>query len=157
MNGPTDWICQDQLTLFAEDSPAKTSPLQAGEQDSQESAPVSSTTHLLSRRMSKRDGSSWKTCRDFSQQIKDAILGQSSLHWARQGFTTESGELLIRNTSESRNAAVDCSLSQVLQDRPDDRYWLSPKAAQGILTRATRRGRTLPEPLHQALTELSMR
>jgi hypothetical protein len=36
-----------------------------------------------------------------------------------------------------------------------DKYWLSARAAAGILKRANRRGRTLPQPLQAALTELA--
>jgi hypothetical protein len=44
------------------------------------------------------------------------------------------------------------SLSEVLQRiGPDERYWLSPKACAGILRRAGRRGKALPEALKQAL------
>lgn len=44
------------------------------------------------------------------------------------------------------------SLSDVLQRiGPDEPYWLSPKACAGILRRATRRGKTLPDELTAAL------
>ena len=44
------------------------------------------------------------------------------------------------------------SLSEVLQRiGPDERYWLSPKACEGILRRARRRGNALPVPLEKAL------
>lgn len=37
----------------------------------------------------------------------------------------------------------------------DAKYYLSPKAAKGILRRAQRRGRTLPALLEQALREIA--
>ena len=44
------------------------------------------------------------------------------------------------------------SLSEILlRIGPDERYWLSPKACQGILRRAGRRGKALPEALQGAL------
>jgi hypothetical protein len=44
------------------------------------------------------------------------------------------------------------SLSEVLQQIDADApYWLSPKACQGILRRAGRRGKALPEALQTAL------
>jgi len=44
------------------------------------------------------------------------------------------------------------SLSEILlRIGPDERYWLSPKACQGILRRAGRRGKALPEALQAAL------
>ena len=43
-------------------------------------------------------------------------------------------------------------LSEILQRiGQDERYWLSPKACAGILRRATRRGRALPDSLEAAL------
>jgi hypothetical protein len=42
-------------------------------------------------------------------------------------------------------------LSQVLLSHAEPRYFLSAKAATGILRRASRRGRTLPQPLEEAL------
>lgn len=47
------------------------------------------------------------------------------------------------------------SLSSVLQAHVSPKYFLSPKAAVGILRRAEKRGRELPEPLRSALTLLA--
>lgn len=56
------------------------------------------------------------------------------------------------STSESPNDAVESSLRDVLETSPvPAKYFLSQKAAQGILRRAERRGRRLPEPLRTAL------
>lgn len=42
-------------------------------------------------------------------------------------------------------------LSAILESNPDPKYNLSPKACQGILNRAERRGKKLPEALRTAL------
>jgi hypothetical protein len=42
-------------------------------------------------------------------------------------------------------------LSQILEQNPDPKYNLSAKACQGILNRATRRGKELPKMLQDAL------
>ena len=42
-------------------------------------------------------------------------------------------------------------LSQILEDSPHPKYSLSEKACAGILNRANRRGKKLPEALEQAL------
>ena len=42
-------------------------------------------------------------------------------------------------------------LSQILEDAPHPKYYLSAKACQGILNRARRRGKQLPEELERAL------
>ena len=149
---PSDWW--EEPTLFAEDSPAKTYPSQASEQDLQGNVPASSGMHLLSRRMSKRDGSSWRTSPGCLRQIRDAISEQSSLHWTTQGFLTSNGKCWIRSSSECPNVAVASSLSQVLLTQVDDRYLLSAKAASGILRRTEGRGKPLPEALRMALEQV---
>ena len=54
---------------------------------------------------------------------------------------------------ECPNAAVESSLSQILQPMTDvsEKYYLSPRACQGILRRAKERGKELPEELRIAL------
>lgn len=58
---------------------------------------------------------------------------------------------MMRNTGESPNAAVESRLSQILEATPPTKYCLSARACQGILRRAERRGKDLPEMLKQAL------
>ena len=135
----------------AGDSPARTYPLPDVEQVLLENGQDFSGTRLLSQRTSKRDGLSWRTSPGYLHQIKDAISEQSSLHWPKQGICMSNGECLTRNSLESPNVAVVSLLSQVLQTEVDDRYLLSPKAAAGILRRAGRRGKKLPERLEGVL------
>jgi hypothetical protein len=47
------------------------------------------------------------------------------------------------------------TLSDVLEDSVDRRYFLSPKACAGILRRASKRGRPLPDALAEALTSIA--
>lgn len=62
------------------------------------------------------------------------------------------GGCLTLSTSEWPNDGAACSLSDVLETRPlPQRYFLSPRAAAGILRRAETRGRELPTPLRLAL------
>lgn len=61
------------------------------------------------------------------------------------------GECMTRNTGESPNAAVGSRLSQILEATPQEKYSLSAKACQGILRRAERRGKDLPETLKAGL------
>lgn len=65
------------------------------------------------------------------------------------------GEYTTRNTGESPNAAVESRLSQILEATPHTKYCLSARACQGILNRAARRGKGLPEMLKAALTRQS--
>jgi len=57
----------------------------------------------------------------------------------------------IRSISEWPSAAAVCSLSDILETGVPPKYFLSPKAARGILSRAERRGKALPEHLKAAL------
>jgi hypothetical protein len=57
----------------------------------------------------------------------------------------------MHSFGESPSAVVESHLSQILEDNPHPKYSLSAKACQGILNRASRRGKKLPEPLENAL------
>lgn len=58
--------------------------------------------------------------------------------------------------SDWPNDAAVCSLSQVLvRGLIPPEYFLSSKACAGILRRAEKRGKTLPEPLMRALTAVA--
>ena len=55
------------------------------------------------------------------------------------------------NTGVSPRGAKESSLSQILQADPPLKYYLSPKACLGILRRAFKRGKELPQKLEGAL------
>jgi hypothetical protein len=65
----------------------------------------------------------------------------------------------MRSSSECPNddGEYSSSLASILvsPQEVDSKYYLSPKAAEGILRRAGRRGKTLPEALQKALEELA--
>lgn len=83
--------------------------------------------------------------------IKVDGLTQTSL-WEPDGRLLT--ELSILNTGESPNAAVESTLSQILEASPvPERYYLSAQACEGILRRANRRGKELPEMLRIALEQ----
>lgn len=63
------------------------------------------------------------------------------------------GEPWMRNTGESPSAVVESILWQILEANVPEKYYLSPKACQGILKRAERRGKKLPAILREALEE----
>ena len=75
--------------------------------------------------------------------------------WLDSGMGTPT-ECWTLSTSESPSDASGSSLQDVLETGPHlSRYFLSPKAAGGILRRAGRRGRELPAHLAEALSQLS--
>jgi len=81
-------------------------------------------------------------------------LAASSVRWANSGMGGATGCLML-NTSESHKDADECLLSDVLEtgDLPQ-KYYLSPRACQGILNRAERRGKVLPAMLKAALDNI---
>lgn len=81
---------------------------------------------------------------------KDGQLGgATTTRWEEDGAWL--GECMMRNTGESPNAAAVSRLSQILEVTPQEKYSLSAKACQGILRRAERRGKDLPETLKAVL------
>lgn len=64
-------------------------------------------------------------------------------------------EFLTRNIGESPSAAVESTLSQILEANVPKKYYLSAKACEGILRRAERRGKELPPMLKTALEQQS--
>ena len=61
------------------------------------------------------------------------------------------GELSMLNIGESPNEERESTLSQILEANPHHKYYLSKIACEGILKRASRRGKELPEVLRMAL------
>ena len=61
------------------------------------------------------------------------------------------GESWTLNTGVSPREGRACSLSQILEDSPPRKYYLSRKACLGILRRARERGKPLPPQLEAAL------
>ena len=130
---------EDQVSLFDQDSwSGKMSPEHSVQTGGQISKPSSK----------KR----------FALQIRKLptfhYLPKESGRW--QIPTTEMGGLLptefsMHSFGESPSAAVESRLSQILEDTPHPKYFLSAKACQGILRRAERRGKELPPELKTAL------
>ena len=67
------------------------------------------------------------------------------------------GAFSMLNIGECPNVDAESSLSRILEPRQDVRakYYLSPKACEGILRRARERGKELPPELKEALERQS--
>lgn len=104
-----------------------------------------------SRQSSKRSSASQSRKPPILKCLKKAgqLGGATTMKWEDDGAWL--GECMTRNTGESPNAAVGSRLSQILEATPQEKYSLSAKACQGILRRAERRGKDLPETLKQVL------
>ena len=75
------------------------------------------------------------------------LLGES--YW--ELISPWRGGASMLNTGVSPREERESSLSRILQDHPPKRYYLTRKACQGILRRASERGKELPEKLKRAL------
>ena len=122
---------------------------------------------------SGNDGRSSKMCLDSSAVKEDETLLRWLEHYLGPTLTfrtvagqtpvchlgqkdLSSGQLWMRNSSEFRNDAHVSSLSEILEPgNIDPRYCLSPTACRGILRRAEKRGKKLPEQLQNALSSVA--
>lgn len=109
------------------------------------------TKEKTSRQSSKRSSASQNRKPQILKCLKkDGQLGvATTMKWEDDGAWL--GECMTRNTGESPNAAVVSRLSQILEETPQEKYSLSAKACQGILRRAERRGKDLPDLLKTVL------
>jgi hypothetical protein len=72
-----------------------------------------------------------------------------SMAWTDDGALL--GEYMMRSFGECPREENESRLSQILQEEAPQKYSLSAKACTGILNRAKRRGKQLPEALEAAL------
>jgi hypothetical protein len=69
---------------------------------------------------------------------------------------SSSGACWTRNSSDWPSDASVCLLFSILETGPvARRYFLSPKACAGVLRRAEKRGKALPEALREALQSVA--
>lgn len=61
------------------------------------------------------------------------------------------GEYTMLSFGVSPREENESRLSQILQDSAQPKYYLSEKACRGILNRASKRGKELPEVLKKTL------
>ena len=146
------------LTSSAAASPAKTSASPAAAPDSPAPDPACSSSSPESQMslFAQADGSSLRTSPACSIPKVDEISQSFYGRWATSGFTTSPGECWTADTSECPNGGdASSSLQDVLLAEVPKRFFLSPRAAAGILRRAEKRGRELPPALAEALTALA--
>ena len=76
--------------------------------------------------------------------------GKEFAYWLTSMDTVQPEYCLSLNLSEHPREENPSHLSEILEDEVDPRYSLSPKACLGILKRASRRGKALPDVLKEA-------
>lgn len=139
-----------QLTLWSEEAPASPSPSPEEERAWMASLASCSSSFELVPRFDP-NGSFGRTFR-VSSLREMGPSGSYSRSFSKSGIVTSLGECLMLSSSEWPKGASVCSLSAILERGPHlRRYCLSPEACRGILRRAARRGKSLPEPLESAL------
>ena len=74
---------------------------------------------------------------------------QAAVSWEEGGALL--GEFATHSFGECPSVAVVSRLSQILEEAPHPKYFLSAKACAGILRRAEKRGRKLPQQLESVL------
>lgn len=122
------------------------------------------------------DSSFGRMCQELSQATEVKTSQQSSkkqskssarkppmcLYLKRDGLNPDAsttrwadgvllGEFTTRSFGEYPREENASLLSQILEDSPHQKYFLSEKACLGILKRAERRGKELPPELKEAL------
>ena len=144
-----------ELTLLQEERLARTLALQ----DSDEDLPEPGRDYSLSlpewSANSNRLLSFGKTSQEYLAANLDEISQQSSVRWRSAGRVTSRGEFLTLDMPDWHNDASECFLWEILVENAPDRYYLTPKACAGILRRAEKRGKTLPERLREALESVA--
>ena len=109
-----------------------------------------------------RGTSSGRTSRDAFRVTRGETSDAYSTHWKTAGcsyagerWTRNLPEYFVGNVVDSsgryRSAAGASSLSEVLEARAPQTYSLSARACEGIIRRAEKRGKPLPEILLKAL------
>lgn len=139
--------------LSAGESPVRTGPSPGNAPASRAPGPACSSTGATGSQQTSLfgpDGSCSKTSLGFSPLPTDETLPSFSARWPTSGTASPGGYWTL-DTSEFPSDAVECSLSDILEESPDRRFTLSPRAARGILRRASVRGRPLPPELEAAL------
>ena len=108
------------------------------------------------RRMGRISGLSWRKLLDYiapPYQFLDLTPGAGNLlgqfEWEMRSALH--GGAFLRNTGPSPRDAIESCLSQILEDHPPKKYYLTTAACLGILRRAEERGKPLPKALDTAL------
>lgn len=74
-----------------------------------------------------------KTSKDYYTTTKEERSEQSSKRWKNWG-TTWNGKCLTANISEYRKTANECSLSDILEEQVDEKYFLSETVSKKLIS-----------------------
>ena len=136
--------------LLQEDFPAKTSALLAKELVllANEAGYSGRLQDLWKKR--KQNTSSSKTSLVCYPVTTEKILESSSGRWPTSGILSAGGCLMLNTSEYPSEGSVSSSLADVVQTQPvQQKYYLTVKAAEGVLQRSNRNGKRLPDPLQE--------
>ena len=142
-----------QLTFLWEELPVSPSVSPDCVVDSKTIAETSHSPTVEFFRSLDPDGLSGKTSLVSCHRTKDGTLAPSSGRWKNSGMGSLT-EFSTLNTLEYPSDVVESSLLDVLEtgDVPQ-KFFLSQVACAGILRKAAKRGKILPEALRLALQQ----
>jgi hypothetical protein len=99
---------------------------------------------------------SLKMLRDSSTTTEGEPLQLSSQVWMNWGMTSN-GNVLTARISESHRTEKGCSLSEILEENPDPKYFLSESARQGMVERSQKnrdKGNGFQQLIYQRSTQI---
>ena len=145
-------MADTQLSLFSKmcrESSRRESPTAKISESSSKKSSKSSSRQPLYLRCLKVDGPT-----PMCMWVRDGRLA-TEFSTLNTGEKPSEAEILALYFDEVRlNAVEDSTLSSILEANVPERYYLSPTACEGILRRAERRGKQLPEMLKLALEQM---
>ena len=156
---------QEQLTFWWEEPHASPSALPDSGKDLKTHGETSCLPTLQSLHVFGLDGLSGKTSPVSCRQTEDLILVPSSGGWCSWGMGSATGFSTLNGaehtgipvpsrSADAESSLLVASLSEVLETGTlPQKYCLSAKACSGILKRAERRGKKLPQMLRDALEQ----
>ena len=159
---------QEQLTFWWEEPHASPLALPGFGKDLKTHAETSCLPTLQSLHVYGLDGSFGKTCRECLVHPEGTISPPSLPGWGNWGMGSRTecwtlngaehtGIPLPSRSADAESSLLVASLSEVLETGTlPQRYCLSAKACSGILKRAERRGKKLPQMLKAALEQASL-
>ena len=109
----------------------------------------SAVTRARTSRQSSKKSSASQTKNPMYLSLRRENGRQPDASWAT--ISPSLGECLMPNTGECPKEESVSTLLQILEETPHQKYYLSEKACLGILRRAEKRGKELPEILRLAL------
>ena len=146
-----EWMMLEQSTFWSEEHLASLSPSPGNERDWMTRVATSPSSLLDLLIAYGPYGWCGRTSPVSCQSMEDGRLEPSSGCWSSAGMGSPT-EFSTLNILEYPSDGVASSLSDILETGElPRRYYLSSTACRGILRRAEKRGKELPEALRSAL------